>query len=295
MSDVQISLTGAPPTWCAYAELAKPRLSALVLLTTLVGYVAAAGGSIHWPVLLATLLGTAMVAGGANALNQVREREWDARMDRTRDRPLPSGRLGLLQATRFAVTISLAGLLLLWTAAGTAPAAWSAIALGLYVFVYTPLKRITVANTIVGAVVGAIAPIIGWAATGHPLDRGAWALFTILFVWQLPHFFSIAWLYRRDYARAGFRMISVTDPDGAFTARQVAILGLLMIPVGALPAAFGLAGRFYLVAAIALGTAFALTCLWVGPESRTACARRSFYASIAYLPILLILYMIDKT
>lgn len=294
MSDTQITLATAPSTISAYIELAKVRLSALVLLTTLVGYVGAIQTRINWTVLAATLIGTALVAAGANALNQVLEREQDARMERTRNRPLPSGRLDPLSATRFAVTVSIIGLVLLLAVANLTTAALAATALGLYVFAYTPLKQITSANTLVGAAVGAIPPVIGWAAANRPIDAGAWALFAILFVWQLPHFFSIAWIYRDDYLRGGFRMISVADPDGGFTARQVAVLAALLIPIGALPAVFGLAGRLYFFAALGLGVAFFLTCLWISPATRMASARRSFYASITYLPLLLILYMIDR-
>lgn len=295
MSEAPLTVASAPSTAPAYVELTKPRLSSLVLLTALVGYVGALKGPINWVILLATLMGTALVAGGANALNQVIERDLDARMDRTRQRPLPSNRLDPLQATRFAVLISITGLLILLVIVNLTTAALAGLALGLYVFVYTPLKQITSANTLVGAAVGAIPPVIGWTAAGAPIDAGAWVLFAILFVWQLPHFFSIAWIYRDDYRRGGFRMISIADPDGGFTARQVAILSALMIPLGALPAVLGFAGKVYLLAATGLGLAFFATCLWVSPEKRVASARRSFYTSIIYLPALLILYVIDKT
>lgn len=290
----QAAAASIPSPWGAMLELAKPRLSALVLFTTLIGYLAAARGPIDPVVLIHVLSGTALVAAGANALNQIIERNHDALMVRTRNRPLPSGRLTPLTALRFAVVVSLVGLAQLLFGVNLLTAFLGALALVSYSFIYTPLKRVTVANTVVGAVVGGIPPIMGWAAARNDLGSGAWALFAILFIWQFPHFFSIAWIYRDDYLRGGFRMISVADETGRVTARQVAMLAIVLIPVSLLPAALGLAGTRYALAAAVLGIAFLGTCLWLSPARRMASARLSFIGSIAYLPALLIVLILDK-
>jgi len=268
-------------------ELAKPRLSALVLFTTLVGYAAGCDGAIDMGVMLHVLLGTALVAAGANAFNQVIERDLDARMHRTRNRPLPSGRVTTTQATRFAVIVSAIGLLQLLIGVNLLTAFLGAVALSAYVFVYTPLKRVTVHNTLVGAVVGALPPLMGWTAARGSLDAGGWSLAAILFVWQLPHFFAIAWIYRDDYARGGYRMLSTADPAGALTRVQVAMLALLLVPVSLLPATQGIANEAYSAVALVLGLAYWAMCLWPRNWNQDACARRSFIASIVYLPALL--------
>lgn len=296
MSEAPASVATASvtSTWSAMFELAKPRLSALVLFTTLIGFLVASRGPIDLAVLFHVLSGTALVAAGANALNQIIERDQDALMVRTRNRPLPSGRLTPLVALRFAVVLSLAGLAQLFWGVNLLTAFLGALALLSYAFIYTPLKRVTVANTVVGAVVGGIPPIMGWAAARNELGSGAWALFAILFIWQFPHFFSIAWIYREDYLRGGFRMISVADETGRLTARQVAILSAILVPVSLLPVVLGMAGSRYALAALVLGVAFLGTCVWLSPSRRLSSARVSFIGSIAYLPALLIVLILDK-
>ncbi len=280
-------------SWRALVEMTKPRLSSLVLFTTLVGFAAAAdGGHTPW-VMLHAMVGTALVAGGANVFNQILEREHDAKMHRTEGRPLPTGRANLSEAARFAIAISSLGILELLLAVNLLTAFLGAVALVLYVFVYTPLKRITIHNTLVGAVVGALPPLMGWTAAQGELGAGGWALFAILFVWQLPHFYAIAWIYREDYARGGYRMLSVVDPTGRITGVQVALLSLMLIPVSLLPTLFGVTGRLYFHAALLLGIGFWACCLWFSSERQRAQARRSFIASIIYLPSLLTVMLCD--
>lgn len=294
MTAIAQTIWAAAGPWRVYAELTKPRLSSLVLFTTMVGFAAGAVGSIDRVVLLHALLGTALVAGGANALNQVLERERDGLMERTKHRPLPSGRLGVAAATRFAVCVSTVGLAELLLGVNLLTAFLGAVALSLYAFVYTPLKTVTVHNTLVGASVGALPPLMGWTAATGGLDDGGWVLFAILFVWQLPHFFAIAWMYREDYIRGGYRMLSVIDESGESTRRQVAILAGLLIPLGLLPAVLGLTGAIYAGASVVLGTAFLSVCVWGNYADHRVCARRTFFASIVYLPCLLSMYLVDK-
>lgn len=294
MTALTHAIRSATGPWQPLIELTKPRLSSLVLFTALVGYLAAPGSGQRPLLLLNLLAGTALVAGGANALNQVVERERDGRMRRTQSRPLPSGRLEPLPALRFATMISVVGMVQLLVGVNLLTALLGGIALLLYVFVYTPLKAVTVHNTLVGAVVGAIPPLMGWAAATDALTPGAWALAAILFVWQLPHFFSIAWLYREDYARGGYRMLSVADPSGAITRLQVPLLALLLIPVSLLPTMTGHAGRSYAALAVLMGLMFLVTAIWTTTARLDTSARRTFLASIIYLPILLLAALVDK-
>jgi protoheme IX farnesyltransferase len=289
------TLRGVAAPWRALIELTKPRLSSLVLFTALVGYLAGTRGHVNAVRLLHVMIGTALVAGGANALNQIVERDSDGRMLRTRNRPLPSGRVETGEAVRFAALVSTVGLAELLFGVNLITAFLGAVALALYVFVYTPLKKVTVHNTLIGAVVGALPPLMGWTAATGRFDRGGWALFAILFVWQLPHFFSIAWLYREDYARGGYRMLANVDPSGRITRLQVFLLALLLVPVSLLPAVYGMAGRGYLVAALAIGVAFCAACAWrVRSGSLDPAARLSFRASLAYLPLVLAALLLDK-
>jgi protoheme IX farnesyltransferase len=260
----------------------------------LVGFSAGGAGAIDRIVLLHALVGTALVAGGANALNQIIERHRDALMVRTRNRPLPSGRLSVSVATRFAVGISTVGLIELLLGVNLLTAFLGALALAGYAFVYTPLKTVTIHNTLVGAAVGALPPLMGWTAATGELGDGGWVLFAILFVWQLPHFFAIAWMHRDDYIRGGYRMLSVIDESGKLTRRQIAILAALLIPLGLLPVVLGQAGGYYAVVSVVLGAAFFAVCVWGSRANQDACARRSFVASIIYLPCLLAMYLADK-
>jgi protoheme IX farnesyltransferase len=273
--------------WRALVETTKPRLSMLVLFTVYVGFAASTAGRGDTWLLIHAMVGTALVAGGANAFNQVMERDLDALMERTRNRPLPSGRVGAYEVAAFAAVVSFVGLLELLLFVNPLTAMLGAAALGLYVLVYTPLKQSTPLNTLVGAVVGAIPPLMGWTAARGTCDIGGWALFAILFVWQLPHFLSIARLYRDDYARGGFRMLSVVDETGERTRRQVFLMAVLLVPVSLLPVMAGVTGRAYGITAVVLGLLFVASCRWGEAERQEGDARRSFIASIIYLPCLL--------
>ncbi len=266
-----------------YLELTKPRITLLVTLTALVGFVAASPGVVSGPELVAALLGTALVAGGACVFNMILERDTDARMRRTQSRPIPSGRLRPLEAGVFGAALTLAGLAeLLWLshplAAGVAFATWAS-----YVFIYTPLKRVTSLSTLVGAVPGALPPVIGWAAARGTLDPGAFVLFAILFLWQIPHFLAIAWIYRDDYERGGLPMLPVLDRDGRVTGRQAVAntLALLLVSLG--PVAAGMAGRVYLVGAVLLGLGATAMALRAAVLRTPAAARGLFLASVLYL------------
>jgi heme o synthase len=224
-------IAGTPSRSADFVALAKPRLNLLVVVSSIAGYTMG-GGDTHdvWR-MLAVALGTGLVAGGASAFNQVLERDADAKMHRTRLRPMPDKRLSIRDALLFASALSLAGLAALALAANALSAMVALLTLASYVVVYTPLKRVTSFATVVGAIPGALPPVIGWAAAQDALSRGAWILFAIVFLWQLPHFLAIAWIYREDYARAGFPMLSVIEPDGRSTARQSVIYAAALLPV----------------------------------------------------------------
>jgi protoheme IX farnesyltransferase len=288
------------PGWLAYVELAKPRLTSLVLVTTALGFLLASGSPggalpIDWARLLAAVLGTALVGGGANGVNQWWETARDARMRRTRDRPFPSGRLRARRGLLFCALLTLAGLVLLATRTNGATAALAALSWVVYVFAYTPLKPRTTLNTLVGAVSGAIPPLMGWtAATGSP-GAGGWVLFAILFVWQIPHFLAIAWLHRADYAAGGFRMLPVVDPAGRATFRIVIVYCAGLVPVSAAAALVGLAGWIYLVGAVVLGTGLLALGVRLQRRRTAEAARQLFLASLVYLPALFLLMALDPT
>jgi protoheme IX farnesyltransferase len=284
-----------PSKAAAYLELTKPGITRLVLVTTAAGFYLAGGASASLLLFLNALFATALVASGTNALNQWFERDADRYMRRTARRPLPSGRLSSREAVVFAWGISLAGLVYFALFVNMLTAFVVGFTLGSYVFIYTPLKRKTWISTLVGAVPGALPIVAGWTATGKPLTASAWALFAIMFVWQLPHFFALAWIYREDYRKAGFQMLTVVDSTGARAAWQSLFYAAVLIPISLLPTVFGLTGQIYLAGALVLGVAFLLPTVLMltrGPNEKFAW--RTFVASIAYLPLLLILMVIDK-
>lgn len=264
-----------------------------MLLTAAAGFYAGARGAVDIPLLLHTLIGTALVAGGTNALNQLRERDIDARMERTRRRPLPSGRVTPRAAAWFAGGISVAGVAYLLVAVNALTAALAALTLVSYVFLYTPLKRRTSLNTLIGAVPGALPIVGGWTAAGGSLDTAVGALFWILFLWQLPHFLALAWLYREDYRRGGLAMLSVEDPDGRATARMVVLYAIALLPVSLVPSLVGLTGSLYFIGALVLGAAYAASGIALAFGVTRPRAWRVFAASIVYLPALLALLVID--
>ena len=281
--------------WVAvYADLVKARLTLLVLLTTLVGFYIGWRGPMNYALLVHALFGTALVASGAAALNQLLEREHDARMRRTAGRPLPSGRLQPVTVMLFGGVCSLAGLLYLAWLVNPLTSVLGAISLVSYLFIYTPLKRLTWLNTAVGAIPGALPPLMGWAAARGELSEGGWTLFAILAFWQIPHFFAIAWIYRDEYARAGFKMLPAMDPDGQRTARQSVSHTLALLPLSLFPFLLNLAGPVYLASAVVFGAAYLGCAIQFARHRDLAWARRLFFASIIYLPLLLVVLVLDK-
>lgn len=269
------------------AELFKARLTTLVLMTTAVGFSLGSVAGVDWVAFVHTLVGTALLAAGASALNQYLEREVDARMERTRQRPIPAGEMTPGAALGIGVLTSMAGMFYLLVWVNPLTAFLGMLTLGSYVFVYTPLKRVTTLNTLVGAVPGALPPLMGWTGATGSLGAGGWALFTILFFWQLPHFMAIAWLYREDYARGGYRMLAVVDPDGRRTASTAVRHTLALVAFSLWPFTLGLVNRAYLVGALVLGLGFFVAGVGFAREISAVRARRLFFASILYLPLLL--------
>lgn len=275
-------------------ELVKARLTALVLITTLTGYFVARTGGGDWLAGLHVLLGTGLVAAGAAALNEWWERDLDRLMERTATRPLPSGQIEPWFALALGLTSSLGGLVYLAVVVNPLTAILGAAALVSYVLVYTPLKRRTTLNTFVGAFPGALPPLMGWTAARGDLGAGGLALFGILFLWQIPHFMAIAWLYREQYARAGFRMMPVVDPAGRATGWSALVAAALLLGVSLVPAWVGLAGPVYWVGALGLGAVFLGSAWRFNQERNRRQARLVFFASIVYLPLLLGLLMFDN-
>ena len=282
-------------SWTAvYAELVKARLTLLVLLTTLVGFYVGHRGPLDYLLMFHALFGTALVASGAAALNQLLEREHDAKMRRTADRPLPSGRLQPVTVMLFGGICALLGTLYLALLVNPLTSVLGAVSLISYLFIYTPLKRLTWLNTAVGAVPGALPPLMGWAAARGELSGGGWALFALLAFWQMPHFFAIAWIYKDEYARAGFQMLPAVDPDGTRTAQQSVSHTLALLPVGLCPFLFHLTGHFYLVSAVVLGLAYFGCAVLFARRLDLRSAKILFFASIIYLPLILIAMVVDK-
>jgi protoheme IX farnesyltransferase len=294
MSSEAVALTGTRARALDFVALGKPRLNFLVVVSALAGYVMGASEGSGMLRLVGMLVGTGLVAGGASAFNQVYERDVDALMRRTRLRPLPDGRVQPAEALAFAAAVSATGLLILAATANLLSAAVAFATLVTYVVVYTPLKRRTSLATVIGAIPGALPPVIGWAAARGSLSREAWTLFGIVFLWQLPHFLAIAWMFRDDYGRAGFPLLPVVEPDGRSTGRQALLYAAALIPLSLVPTRMGLTGDVYFAAALVLGLAFlALTVRFA--RSRTVRdARRLFFSSIIYLPLIWILMIADK-
>jgi protoheme IX farnesyltransferase len=276
-----------------FFELTKPRITFLVVLTTLVGFLVGAPHPVPVVLLLHALVGTALTAAAAGALNQWAERGADAEMRRTARRPLPSGDLAPLEAVVFGVGLSAAGTVYLALTTNGLASALAAVTIASYLLLYTPLKRVTSLATVVGAVPGALPPLIGWAAARGRLGVEAWALFGILFLWQMPHFLALAQLYRADYARAGFRMLTVEDATGRGAGRQAVLYALALVPVSLLPTPLGLAGPVYFFGALALGIAFLASGLGMAADPySTRAARRLFHASLLYLPAICVLILV---
>ena len=276
------------------SELFKARLTTLVILTTAMGFHLGNVGPVDWVLFVHAVLGTAMLAAGAAALNEYIERDLDAKMPRTAHRPIPTGEIRPETALMLGVSAAVLGLaeLTLWVNPLTA--FLGMLTLASYVFVYTPLKRLTTLNTLVGAIPGAVPPLMGWTAATNTMDAGGWILFAILFFWQLPHFMAIAWLYRDDYAKGGFKMLPVLDATGQRTAATAIRHTLALMIFSLMPFTFGLAGRWYLAAAVVMGVAFLVCGIRFAVERSSVNARRLFFASIIYLPLLLGVLVGDK-
>jgi heme o synthase len=277
-----------------YVTLAKPRLNLLVVATTLAGYYMAAPRGQGWALLLNTLVGTALVASGASAFNQLLEIEADGLMRRTRARPLPSGRIEPGRAKAFAIVLSLIGLAQLAFAVNLLAAGVALVTLLTYTVFYTPLKKRTSLATVVGGVPGALPPMIGWAAVRNNLSLEAWILFGIVFLWQMPHFLAIAWMYREDYKRAGFPLLPIVEPDGASTGRQAVIYAAALLPLSLAPTAAAMTGALYLAGAAAMGIGFLALAVRFARLRTASDARRLFFGSILYLPLLWILMVFNR-
>ena len=273
-----------------FVELTKPRITLMVLITTLVGFYMGSHDGMHLVLLFHTIIGTALVAGGASALNQYVERALDARMMRTRTRPLPGGRLMPNEALLFSSLVAVIGTVYLMYFVNVLTGALGAFTLVAYIFIYTPLKTRTTLCTLVGAIPGAIPPMMGYAAATGSVDNIALALFAILFLWQMPHFFAIAWIFTEDYARGGF----VMNGNSESTGRQIILFCCALIPVSLLPTVFGVTGDMYLLGALLLGFIYLGYGFAVALFRSNTHAQRLLRISVMYLPALLVLMMIDK-
>ena len=277
------------------AELVKARLTLLVLLTTAAGFYLGAQSPINYAALFHVVFGTAAAAAGAAALNQWWERKLDALMCRTRTRPVPAGRMRPAEALALGLVLSIFGVGYLAVSCNALSATLAAVTILIYIFGYTPLKRASTANTLVGAVPGAIPPMIGWATARGTIEAGAWSLFAILLLWQLPHFFAIAWMYRDDYSRAGFRMISSDDRSGERSASQSVFFCILLLVIAGLPAFLGIVTLLYLAIELALGGLFIAVAMRFLKKRTAGAARLLFITSIVYLPLLLGALVLTKS
>jgi protoheme IX farnesyltransferase len=289
------STTAFDKSWAAVlADLVKARLTLLVLLTTCVGFYLGERGAVNGLLMFHTLFGTALVAAGAAALNQLLEREYDAKMRRTASRPLPSGRLQPATVAIFGGVCSVAGLIYLATAVNLLTSVLGAVTSISYLFIYTPLKRLTWMNTLVGAIPGALPPLMGWTAARNELSGEGWTLFAILAFWQIPHFMAIAWLYREEYAKAGFVMLPNVDADGSRTAQYAVANTVVLLAASVCPFYLGLNGAVYLATALVLGAAYFWCAARFARQLTARRARQLFLASIVYLPLLLVAMVLDK-
>ncbi len=280
--------------WADFMELTKPRITLMVVLTTATGYMLAAPGPVVWELLIHAVIGTGLVASGASTLNQVIERRTDAQMRRTANRPIPAGRLAAEKALAFGAALATVGVAYLALLVNGLTATIGALTLASYVLVYTPMKRKSSLATIVGAIPGAAPPMMGCTAATGALGPLAWVLFGILFLWQMPHFLAIAWIYRSDYERGGFPLLTLGPLPGPRTARQMMLYAAALIPVSLLPSALGISGLPYFIGALVLGLIFFGYCFAFSLAQDSRAARRLLLASVVYLPIVLILMVADQ-
>jgi len=278
----------------AYAELTKPRITFLIVLTSAAGFALASPGSVNYSALLSAMFGIALLSSGIATLNQYIERDLDSLMRRTADRPLPSGKLHPNEALIFGWTLTIVAEVYLALMVNPLSALLGLTVIAGYLFAYTPLKTRTTLSTMVGAFPGAVPPLIGWAAARGEIGLEAWVLFAILFLWQFPHFLAIAWMYREDYCRAGILMLPVVDPDGRVTAQQIVVYTVLLLPVSLLPTVLGTSGKIYFVGAIVLGLLFLYSSVRAAMSKSRQEAKRLLLASVIYLPLLFILMVVNR-
>ncbi len=276
-----------------FIEFIKPRLVVMILITTAAGYYLGAQ-TVDWLRCLHTLIGAGLTAAGVLGLNQYLERDVDAQMKRTQERPLPDGRMNPLEALLVGAALTGGGMLYLTFVVNMLSGFVISLIVVSYLFLYTPLKRTTSLCTLIGAVPGALPPVVGWVAARGSLTGGAWVLFTILFLWQLPHSLAIAYIYREDYAKAGFRLLPVIHPDGASTCRQIVINCVALLGIGLLPALYNIAGSVYFFTALLAGAAFLAVGIYLARTRSVKAARYLLYASLLYLPLVFITMALDK-
>jgi protoheme IX farnesyltransferase len=277
-----------------YVALTKPELTLLSVVTALGGAYLAAWDTIPYSILAHTFLGTLMVGGGAGALNQYIEKDLDAKMRRTENRPVPSGRVHQRSALLFGIGLSVAGILQLLLFTHVLAAFLAVVTLTSYLFLYTPMKRISPFATVVGGIPGALPPLIGWTAVTGGFSMGAWSLFFILFFWQMPHFLSLGWMYRKDYARANYRLLTVVDPSGEAASRQILVYCAALIPAVLMPMMVGVLGVLYAVGAVLSSIGFLWLAVRLYRDRSNANARRLFFGSLVYLSLLMGLMILDR-
>lgn len=278
-----------------YIALTKPRITWLILMSTGMGYYFGLTGALDLLALFHTIVGTGLIASGTAALNQWYERDADARMRRTDHRPLPSGAISERNAFWFGILLSVLGFAELGVGVNWLSAGLGLFTLLSYLCLYTPLKRVSPVSTTIGAVPGAMPPLIGFAAASGTLTAEAWVLYAILFLWQFPHFYAIAWMYREDYERAGIKMLPVVEPDGDSTVRQMLLFSALLIPVSLAPRYLGMTGNLYVAGTLAAGIAFVAACVKMSNDRSLLRARSVLLASVVYLPVLYGLLLLDRT
>jgi heme o synthase len=293
-SVAQLERLSARDRLAAFAELTKPRITFLIVLTSAAGFALASPGRINYPAMLSAMFGIALLSSGIATLNQYIERDLDALMRRTADRPLPTGRLLPWEALLFGSGLTVLAEVYLAVMVNPLSAVLGLTVIAGYLFAYTPLKTRTTLSTMVGAFPGAVPPLIGWAAARGSIGIEAWVLFAILFLWQFPHFLAIAWMYREDYGRAGILMLPVVEPDGRVTAQQIVVYTILLLPVSLIPTVLGISGKVYLYGAIILGLLFLYSSVRAALSKSRQEARRLLLASVIYLPLLFILMVLNR-
>ena len=285
---------GSPRLMSLYGELSKIRLSLMVVITTGTGFIMASPLGIDWMMLLWTLIGTTACAGSAAALNQLAEGSRDKRMLRTANRPLPAGNISKAHAFVFGVILAYVGVAILSFGANIEAAGIALLTILIYVFIYTPLKPRTSFNTFVGAIVGGLPPLIGWVAASNSIGNGGWILAGILFIWQIPHFLALAWMYREDYERGGFKMLPAIDSTGELTARVSVMTSLCLIPLALFMTVTGSTGVLFAIAGSILGAFMTMKSIVFWKKRDDASARRLFFASIIYLPLIIVFMLLDR-